>query len=303
MRRAITLLELLVVVSVVAILMALLLPATQAARESGRKLACQNNLKQIGIATVSFEATYRQLPSNGWGYRWIFDSSRRNGVAQPGGWIGQIAPYAGLSLPAATTDNIEAFNLRTKLTETPWGLMSCPSRTGGMSLASTAASPYNASFVAFVSKTDYAANEGDFITNTDGGPQSIVQGDSPTYPWISTKDTSGVIFLRSTVRLTEISDGTSNTYLCGEKYVSKNHYFDGGDLGYDQSLFSGVDLDLNRWTISPPKQDANSSQTRLFGSAHTGSCNMVLCDSSVTQVSYSVDAVVHRSRGNRHDQR
>ena len=113
--------------------------------------------------------------------------------------------------------------------------------------------------------------------------------------------TSGVCFLRSTVRMADLTDGSSHTYLLGEKHVQRPHYDSAGDPGYDQNPFTGVDLDLNRWTHVPPYPDGDEPHERAFGSAHAGAFHMALCDGSVRTVSYEIDATTHRSLGHRSD--
>ncbi|MGH7129345.1 MAG: DUF1559 domain-containing protein, partial [Planctomycetaceae bacterium] len=159
----------------------------------------------------------------------------------------------------------------------------------------------NANAVEMVAKTDYAVNEGDYITDTRGGPAMLEEGDSGNYQWRDTTKASGVCFQRSEIRPAAISDGMSNTYLIGEKYVSTPNYDTFADPGHDQSMFSGVDLDINRWTIDPPLEDGEGVQERRFGSAHSGGCHFVLCDGSVRMIGYGIDREVHRRLGNRRD--
>lgn len=89
MRRAFTLIELLVVIAIIGLLVGLLLPAVQAARESGRRAQCVNNLKQIGVALYLFEGVHKTFPS---GYVSKFDSNG-NDTGPGWGWASMILPY------------------------------------------------------------------------------------------------------------------------------------------------------------------------------------------------------------------
>src|SRR5829696_5080832 len=91
--RGFTLVELLVVIAIIGILVALLLPAVQAAREAARRAQCMNHVKELALACVNHESTHKHFPSGGWGLLWVGDADKGSGEEQPGSWLYNILPY------------------------------------------------------------------------------------------------------------------------------------------------------------------------------------------------------------------
>jgi prepilin-type processing-associated H-X9-DG protein len=110
----------------------------------------------------------------------------------------------------------------------------------------------------------------------------------------------GVIYQRSELRIADITNGTSNTYLLGEKYLNPTDYLTGNDYGDNEHMYVGADNDINRLTSSPPLRDTRGYQsTLIFGSAHVGGFNMLYCDGRVEVVAYDIDPAVYLRAGDR----
>jgi prepilin-type processing-associated H-X9-DG protein len=153
-----------------------------------------------------------------------------------------------------------------------------------------------------VARGDYAANTGSQAADEfTAGPTSLAQGDDPTYAWPNTAQLTGVIFQRSAITLADITRGTSNTYLLGEKYLNPDHYTTGSDAADNENVYAGFDNDNQRSTDYPLLQDrAGYTSTFSFGSAHRTGANMLYCDGSVRFILYSVDPAVHLQAGSRY---
>jgi prepilin-type processing-associated H-X9-DG protein len=300
--------ELLVVITIIGILIALLLPAVQAAREAARRAQCTNNLKQIGLGCLNHEATFKYFPAGGNGSQQgsnavVADPDLGFGANQTGGWIFNMLPYieqqqlhdigAGLSAAAKPA----AFAQRE---QTPLAAMTCPTRRMVKARPVYLNRVYaNCAPFTNSGKSDYCGNYGTtpqanpFIVQSTGGV-----GD-------------GVLYTNGMTKMADIQDGTSNTFLAGEKYMDAGCYEasnnDGGD---DDTMYISANCDVYRGVmqITPgsatgPTQDIPGADTNsaYFGSAHVSGFNMVFCDGSVRNISYTIDVTTYSYLANRKD--
>jgi prepilin-type N-terminal cleavage/methylation domain-containing protein/prepilin-type processing-associated H-X9-DG protein len=338
-RTAFTLVELLVVIAIIGILVALLLPAIQAAREAARRDQCINHLKQLSLGFMNHESTHRFLPCSGWNTWYLGDPQLGAGRLQPGGWIYQILPFIEEQAVYDLTDDGDRLNVTPTqaqrsldLQKSAIPLFNCPSRRPAQALAYNGASkwdPKNGMHPQTVARTDYAANSGDgqhgmsFWVKEDRKWENNIPWlvfdykNLGAHQWPPFDGQTGINYLGAEIKVKQITDGLSKTYMVGEKYLPADKYDadgsdDTGDAGDDISMYQGFDWDVNRWTatqdpndvtkITPPIQDREGFEGYwLFGSAHSGGFNMAYCDGSVQTVSYDIDLEVHRRQGNRLD--
>lgn len=309
-----TLVELLVVITIVGILIALLLPAVQAARESARRMQCSNNIKQLSLGCLLHEEAQGWLPAGGFSWMTVGDPDLGFGLDQPGSWFYNILPYIEQQAfhDIGRGNDPEKYNLWAAAIATPMSVMTCPTRGAPRNMPWDPywiTTPYPWKKLPYsptqrLAHSDYAIN---------GGPASI-NGLNPQDNIDPVTATYGVCsgsFHRTLHRLTDITDGTSNTYLIGDKYMSADNYEDGRDEAGPLSPYIGFGAIIFRWTYfdsaNPdksyyPRRDIPGyNNWRFFGSAHAGSMNMSFCDGSTRQISYSIDARLHSCLGDRRD--
>jgi len=310
-RRGFTLVELLVVIAIIGILIALLLPAVQAAREAARRVQCTNNLKQLALAFHIHHDQQKAFPTGGWGYAWVCDPDRGFGKKQPGGWGYVSLPFieqqALFDLGKGGSDAQRKTANKQRI-ETPLSHLHCPTRrraklypvVPGIDFV---VQPRFSDRLTVAARNDYAANGGEVAG--DGfveGPKTLAEGDT-TFQWTEMSVATGVVANGGEFRVGDISDGTSNTYCIGEKYCDPDDYETGLDYGDDQTVYSGDERDIIRFARDLlPKQDQPGYEYNwAFGSAHSAVMNMGFCDSSVRSISYAIDKDVHRWLANRAD--
>jgi len=344
---AFTLVELLVVITIIAILIALLLPAVQSAREAARQTQCRNNLKQLALGCLNHEQQHRHFPTGGWGFAWTGDADRGFDWRQPGGWLYNILPYIeqqtlhdmGSGLSGWGQPNTPKGDAHLQRATVPLAMFYCPSRRAvtlypwvypGTTFVN-ATSPRDK----VVSRSDYAGNDGTVYIppggaayapipwqtappNADAGPISPDEVEYPpgsglktakavsVFSWIG-KQATGIFYCGSMTTMSDISDGSSNTYLIGEKYINPDWYLTGMSPGDNESSLSGDNADIGRWCRYPdqypyPDTPGFAGQVEYsFGSAHLNGCHMAFCDGSVQMISYSIEPLIHSYLGNRKD--
>ena len=293
-RRAFTLVELLVVITIIGILIALLLPAVQSAREAARRTQCANNLKQIGLALHNFHYQNNAFPM-----------SRM--ACHHGTWASALWPFVEQATMADQWDPVKTFHMQptaNKQFQVP--LYLCPTRRRPPQLSKDGDGRLSAPHVPSA-LADYAAcvGDGNDVSSQwdyeDAGADGVFVGDRTMVCQGSDPD---FLYEGDTLYISfaEIRDGSSNTILVGEKHVPENGF---GLLAHgDNSIynpdrletfgrFAGAGYGLAR----SPREGFNIN----FGSYHPGVCQFVLGDGSVRAFSNSIDTVILGYLANRRD--
>jgi prepilin-type N-terminal cleavage/methylation domain-containing protein len=225
-RRAFTLVELLVVIAIIGILIALLLPAVQAAREAAHRSQCMNSIRQLGLACLNYEAAKKHYPSA------VYDENNSEYVG-PYGYIAIVTPY----MEEKSLHDLINFSVRWDISPnidnnvptTVIQFVKCPSQDSiePIIMFSGTTGPFAGTLTTGPERAHYYAVMGAKLTDTcPGNPPWEVTGCSPLYfggtsyppseSWRGGIATNGVMYPASKVRVVDITDGTSKTLLIGE---------------------------------------------------------------------------------------
>jgi prepilin-type N-terminal cleavage/methylation domain-containing protein/prepilin-type processing-associated H-X9-DG protein len=270
-RRAFTLIELLVVIAIIGVIVALLLPAVQQAREAARRAQCRNNLKQLGLAVHNYESSHRTFPPGVLGTSGSVAQGQRLHT-----WLVQILPYVDQQNVQTTYDFNRRFDdpANAAAAQSQMPIFLCPSVTD------PPASPQYAA-------GHYAGNAGTMAGQDDG-----------------------ILYPISRVRIGDISDGTSNTLLAGELRHEIGGWArgamntgggggGGGSQGFARAVLRWWKCSSNcaKAGINPPVTTCSSSCERQFqfSSPHAGGCHFLFTDGHVSFVSDSIDVGLLRS--------
>ncbi len=280
--RAFTLVELLVVITIIGILIALLLPAVQAAREAARRLQCMNNLKQVGLAVLSYEETHGVLPpSSTWDRAAGVDIRQGNNNRLGPNWViltlphlEQQAVYDAFRLPRYITDPANAAPRGTVLS-----VMLCPSDPNNRT-------PFNGSANSGTSQLGDGWARGNYAANAALGQMNhtfcVDYGNgvlncaayATSYGWKSDR-LRGVMGANTALRIPEIRDGTSNTILLGE--IRAGLYT--GDQRGTWAMSGGASA---LWAHGSHAGDGNGPN-----SPGLGGDNITACDAVTAAVGYN----------------
>jgi prepilin-type N-terminal cleavage/methylation domain-containing protein/prepilin-type processing-associated H-X9-DG protein len=292
-RAAFTLIELLVVIAIIGVLVALIMPAVQSAREAANRTKCQNNLKQLCLAAVEYHDSFNAFPS-GW-YCWAPTYDDNNNVtsgdslcvpwaAQPYMWNGLTGLF--LKIEQNNLYNELNFNLRTDWPDNATAIRRtidgfvCPSNRR----ATTVPTGTGTSPASQLGPSDYRANMASgFIpsTTTNCPDLTIANASQNQYCWMVD---NGMMFQNSTVGMADITDGTSNTVLLGETIYPSGVWAQATNC----CVRTNVDRTINRPIVFNTGNGPTNYWT-YWASKHPGQVNFAFCDGTVRPVTAQIN--------------
>ena len=284
-RAAFTLIELLVVIAIIGVLVALIMPAVQSAREAANRTQCINNLKQMGLASQEYHDSFGSFPGG-----WYCDSSLDQNcvptLPQSYMWnglsglflkleLGNIYNELNYSLP--NNDISNSTGVRRTM-----NVFVCPSNRRAITTASTNTN----NTVAKLGPSDYRGNQasgynaGITPSYTGGTTDPTNTLDSNGQPSLGIFD-NGMTYLNSTVSIADITDGTSNTVLMGESLTGT----------WAEASACCVRTTVDR-LVNKPIQIQGTNYYTYWMSKHPGIVNFLKCDGSVATVTNQINRQV-----------
>lgn len=305
-RRGFTLVELLVVIAIIAILVGLLLPAVQAAREAARRVQCSNNLKQIGLGIHNYESTYRRIPwgaKGGWGMSWTTDILAF--IEQTA--LAQKVPYGEKG--GATGGLAESVIFR-ELAQAPVMAFRCPSQYGPTAMAE------EIDQIPGRVLNSYLANAGGNVQKDDYSTPTVVGMDAGDGVFLATNfchTSSSAPCDNRPERLgmswADVTDGLSNTAMVGEtRFIEFDACSDCDhfmlyhpDIDYGNGRDFSEALGSMHYPFNLDVADGGgTSEIEIsMGSYHPGGLHVMMCDGSVRFVSEAISGNVRHKLGSR----
>jgi prepilin-type N-terminal cleavage/methylation domain-containing protein len=275
LRAAFTLVELLVVIAIIGVLVALLLPAVQAAREASRRTQCSSNLKQLGLGIANFEDTYKYVPYSRLDTRETWAVLMLPYIEQPG-------QFALWDMNKSYYNQVDAARLPTLK------IMVCPTRRKppvvSKNLTDHAEDILQGTTTPHVpgGVADYAANCG-----TQDGANDYYDGVFSGITYTLATAANGPFWYKGKqIRFSMITDGLSNTIFLGEKHVAVSQLNGEGSIYNGDHGSSFKKAGVGNPIIRDPQKLDNMSR---FGSWHPGVCQFVFGDGSVRSIRNTLD--------------